>query len=307
MPGPQFTEDELIDMDEAAREAAISAMMAEPGGEPGALDGDENVPVPAEAAPAAPVPAPAVAAGVPPADGVDAAVASAPDPAAVAADPASDEPRGTPVTLAPVFVAPAADDIQARLDKIAADKAALRKQYDAGDIDFDAFESRKDALSDQATDIKQEKFRADLAADMEQQRLANVWVATCDAFIADKPYKTNPRLYALLDMEVRTLGSTDTGKGMQAVDILSLAHKNLIDAGFIQGAAPAAAVKPGAKAAPNAALPPNLALVPAAETSATGGKWDSMIRMMNDNPEGYEDAVMKLSDADRDSLLRAQG
>ncbi len=312
MPGPQqYTEDELIDMPEAERLAAIEAMdftAAQAAADATTKENDDATKTvqadPAPAAAATAVVDPAGAAAADPATGAAPAVAAAP-----AQDPAA-EPRPAPVQIAPVFVAKAPDNTQEQLDKIAADKAALRKKYDDGDIDFDAYETGKDALSEQATSIKQEAFKAELAADMEQQRQANTWLATCDAFVADKAYKTNPRLFALLDMEVRTLGSTDAGKAMTGIDILAQAHKNLIEAGFVQtAAAPAAAAAPAgitAKAPPAAPLPPNLALVPAADASGTGSKWDSMIRMMDTDPEAYEEAVMKLSESDRNALLRAQ-
>lgn len=303
-----YTEDELIDMSDADRDAAIEAMQFETGGEPGAVVATTT---PGE--PDAPVtikdinpPPNAAAVATPAADAVSAA--AAPAAAAVAEVEPGVEPGAAPITLAPVYVAQVPQDVDAKLEQIKTEKSALRAKYDAGDLTFDQYEDAKDELAERATELKMEVNNARVAAEMEEQRKANVWAATCDAFVADKVYKDNPRMYKLLDLEVREVGSSETGKAMTFAQILATAHKNLVDAGIVTagtGAAPKeATTKDKVEHAP---LPPNLALVPSAQGTETGGsKWSNLMKLADTDIEAYEEAVMKLSDADRNALLRAQ-
>lgn len=96
-----------------------------------------------------------------------------------------------------------------------------------------------DDLSRQERKIELEQHEAQLAQKMEQQRLQNDWMATCNTFIERHAiYKDNPRLHKALDAEGDLAGKPETANWTgQRFDE---AHKNLKAAfGFKDAAAPA--------------------------------------------------------------------
>lgn len=227
------------------------------------------------------------------------------DPVDTPADPA-DVPAPTEQ---PVFVAQVPADAEAKLADIASKKEALITQFDDGDITAKEYQRDLDALMKEERQIEQALLEAQIAAKMEQQRQVNEWNATVGGFIAENPRydpKTSPRMYKMLDAEVREVANseefknrTDSAAGRL---ILQRAHENLAkELGF--------EVKPAGKQqqkVPKPTLPPSLHTAPAAEASETSnGKWAVLDRLQATDPVGYEEALMKLSDRDREAYLSA--
>lgn len=228
------------------------------------------------------------------------------DPVDTPADPA-DVPAPTEQ---PVFVAQVPADAEAKLADIASKKEALITQFDDGDITAKEYQRDLDALMKEERQIEQALLEAQIAAKMEQQRQVNEWNATVNGFIAENPRydpKTSPRMYKMLDAEVREVANseefknrTDSAAGRL---ILQRAHENLAkELGF--------EVKPAGKQqqqkVPKPTLPPSLHTAPAAEASETSnGKWAVLDRLQATDPVGYEEALMKLSDRDREAYLSA--
>lgn len=248
----------------------------------------------------------------PPADPEDnpADPADPADPVDPPADPATPPADPEPVpTEQPVFVAQVPADAEAKLADIASKKEALITQFDDGDITAKEYQRDLDALMKEERQIEQALLEAQIAAKMEQQRQVNEWNATVGGFIAENPRydpKTSPRMYKMLDAEVREVANseefknrTDSAAGRL---ILQRAHENLAkELGF--------EVKPAGKQqqkVPKPPLPPSLHTAPAAEASETSnGKWAVLDRLQATDPVGYEEALMKLSDRDREAYLSA--
>ncbi len=231
----------------------------------------------------------------------DPEAATATEPEAAAAEPAADtaEPEA-PQQAAPILVAPSTDDSEARLTDIATKKDTLLTQFDDGEITAREYQKQLDALSREERKIEFEMHEANLAAKLEQQRLQNEWSATCNSFVERHPvYKDNPRLYKALDAEVRDLANRPDTANWTGQKFLDEAHKALVQAfGLKEAGAPAAKFNPAAN------LPPNLAKVPAAEMEDTnGGRFAVLDRMANSDPIGYEEALNKLSDSERNAYL----
>ena len=226
---------------------------------------------------------------------------------------AAEQPAQPAVESAPLLVAQAPEDADAKLAEIASKKEALLNQFDDGDITAKEYQLQLDALMKDERQIELALHEAQLAAKMEQQRQQNEWTATVNGFIQENPRynpQTSPRLYQLLDMEVRAVASTeefrnrtDSAAGRL---ILQRAHENLAkELGFEAGTKPAAAKTP-AKAVPKPDLPPSLHSAPAAESNdVTGGKWAQLDRLASSDPIAYEDALMKMSERDREAYLSA--
>lgn len=244
-------------------------------------------------------------AGAAAAAGDDGAAAAGRDDGDAAEDAAGDEQGGTPVQTAPVLVAQAPADLDAKLAEIATKKDALITAFDDGDITAKEYQVQLDAIGKEERKIERDVDKAQLAAEMDQQRQQNDWVATVNNFIAGTDYASNARLHRALDMEVRDVAVSEEGKAMNGLQILQRAHANLIDAGLVKAAAAAAPGKPAAKAAkPN--LPPNLAHVPAAQISDTGeGRYANLDRLAGSDPIAYETQLGKLSDSERAAYLAA--
>ena len=239
-------------------------------------------------------------------DGDDPA-ANADDEPAEPASPSRDD-GADPVEeakTAPILVVEPPADADNKLKEIATKKEALITQFDDGDITAKEYQQQLDALSKQEREIERALERATLAAEMEQQRLKNEWTTTVTSFIESNPiYKDNPRLYRALDQEVRDVANSEEGKTLSGAKILAKAHENLAQAfGF-------ATTKPADKPAgkpPKADLPPSLHGVPAADANdVQGGKYAALDRLASTNPIAYEEALMKLSDGERDAYLASQ-
>ena len=235
------------------------------------------------------------------ADAGETVAAAADDTVQAAADAA--EPAAA--TSAPILVVDAPADADAKLKGIATAKDALISQFDDGDITAKEYQQQLDALAKQEREIERAVERSALAAEMEQQRLKNEWAATVNAFIEiNDVYNptTNPRMYRALDQEVRDVAGSPEAKTMTGAQILAKAHENLAQAfGFeAKKEAPAGKVR----RVPKPDLPPSLDKVPAAETlDVTSGKYGALDRLASTNPLAYEEALMKMSDRERDEYL----
>lgn len=277
--GADGAEDESNEEEGAADEAVGDGEGGDAGADDGAADGDGG--------------------------GSSGDAAAGDDGAGAAGD--AEQPAGTPSASAPILVAEAPTDAQSKLDDIATKKEELIAQFDDGDITAKEYQQQLDALSKQEREIERAVDKAQLASEMEQQRQKNEWFSTVNQFIRSNPVydpQKNPRLYRALDQEVRDLAVTPEAANWSGDQILAKAHENLTEAFGI--AKPKAAEPAKKQAVPKPDLPPNLAKVPAAEGSDTsGGKYAALDRLASSNPIAYEEALMKLSESDRNAYLAA--
>ena len=225
--------------------------------------------------------------------------AAAADDTKPADEPADDAPAAEPQPQ-PILVATAPEGAEARLTEISTEKDALLEKFDNGDLTAREYQKELDKLNKQEREVEYELREAKLAEKLNTQRQQNEWVQTCNAFVAEHAiYKDNPRLYRALDAEVRELAAKDETKNWTGQRFLQEAHKNLQAAfGFKDAAKPAAQPKRDIN------LPPNLAKVPAADVEDTGGgRFAVLDRMAQNDPLGYEEALSKMSNADREAYL----
>lgn len=215
---------------------------------------------------------------------------------------------GEAAESAPIFVAQPPEGADTKLAEIATQKDELFSKFDDGDITAKEYQAELDKLNKQEREIEWGIEKAKLAAEMEAQRQANEWKSTVEQFIRDNPRyspEKNDRLYKLLDMEVRQVAVSDEFKGRTDAtagrEILQKAHENIAEAlGF---EAKPQTNKPNQKIK-KPDLPPNLANVPAADQNDTnGGKYAVLDRLAANDPIGYEEALMKLSESERNAYL----
>ena len=210
-------------------------------------------------------------------------------------------------TSAPILVVNAPEDAEGKLQEISTKKEELLAKFDDGDITTKEYQAELDALNKQEREVEWGIEKAKLAAEIEAQRQANDWKATVDNFIRENPRfspEKSPSMYQLLDIEVRRVAGLDEFKNRTdpaaGREILAKANENIAkDLGF-EAAKPAGNKTPANK--PN--LPPNLANIPAADQNDTqGGKYAVLDRLAGSDPIAYEEALMKLPEADRNAYL----
>lgn len=203
--------------------------------------------------------------------------------------------------VAPLLVAQPIEDADGRLRAIDELKSDIRKKYDDGDITFEEYEAKKDELIKQEREIERAVDKAQIAADLQNQQLMNKWRETCEDFLANNPViASNQRRYHLFNEEVKAVGTAPENAELSMKQVLEKAKANLIEDGLL------ASDKPTQKAAasPRADLPPNLAKLPAAENEDTnGGRFASLERLLEKDPIAYEEALAKMSDAERNAYL----
>jgi chromosome segregation ATPase len=233
----------------------------------------------------------------------EAAASEAPPEASAAADQPAQEPVEEAKAASPILVASPVEDAEARLTDIATKKDALLEQFDEGEITAKEYQKQLDALAKEERAIERAQDRAELAAQMEQQRLQNDWTATCNSFVESNPiYKDNPRLYKALDAEVRELAAKPETANWSGQKFLDEAHKALKTAFGLPDAKPAAKEQQRQ----SRELPPNLAKVPAANIEDTsGGRFAVLDRLANSDPIAYEEAINKMPQSERDAYLAA--
>ena len=204
----------------------------------------------------------------------------------------------------PLFNADLPADIEAQRTALDEKEAAIDQQYDEGDI---LFTEHKQALRDinkQRNALDRAELKAELAAEAYQTQIDNSWQASQEAFFSAHPeFKIdNEAKWAAFDQLVKneTKSVLDKG-GVVGVPELERAYTKYKQAFNIEAAAPKQAKAPATKK--ESVVPPNLGKLPAATANDTDdGKFAHLDRL-----EGvaFEEALAKLSDAQRDEYLRS--
>lgn len=255
---------------------------------------DDGAAAPADAAPAAAAPT----------DGAPAAEAPAAEPAAT--------PSAAPQP-APILVAQAPADAEAKLAEIASKRADLRKQYDDGEITFDQYDTQKDVLAKDERDIERAIDKAQIANDLSEQQRRNEWDSQCGTFLAAHAEYDGGKgeRFEHLNETLKAIAVMPRNQGLTGPQLLEKAHKLVLaelNEAPAAAPAPAADAKPAAKAAPAPApkLPPNLAHIPAAAGTETGeSRFAALDRLQSTNYDAYEAALAKMSPAEQSEYLQS--
>ncbi len=106
-----------------------------------------------------------------------------------AAAAAEAEKNAAPVTPRPrgAVEATLPDDYDDQVKANAAARKELRAKYNDGDITFEEYEDQSEQLNDKRQDLRDLKFKADLAQESSEQALINHWVSVINPFTAAHP------------------------------------------------------------------------------------------------------------------------
>lgn len=238
------------------------------------------------------------------------------------ADTAAAGDSGTPAPTAeaaddapatrPLLVAEVPEGADERLKAIATEKQALLDKLDEGDLTVREYQTRVDALMEEKGKLELAIHTANMAEQMERQRLQSEWETTVHSFLranADYQKSANPVLFNALDLRIREIAASEDGANLTNLQILERARDD-VDKAVGRKPKDAGGSQPPAQSGDRAraAAPPTLAHVPAADLTPSdeGGKWAVLDRLASTDPLAYEEAIAKLSDADRDAYMRAR-
>lgn len=208
---------------------------------------------------------------------------------------------------APLLIAEAPADADAKLAAIGEKKGALVEQFDNGDITATEYQTALDALNKEERTIESAVQKAQIAAEMRQQQEVNNWMGQVQTFTtqAHPEYSTSKVRWMALDAFVKEIGSDPANASMTGAQILAEAHKRVVeDLGEVQTKGKATTdgkQQPlkGSKAEP----PKTLAKVPAADNTMDDNKWAAFDRLAATDPVALEEKLMKLSESERDEYL----
>lgn len=226
--------------------------------------------------------------------------------AAAAAEPG--QPASAPQS-APILVAEAPADADAKLAEIKAKKDDVINRFDDGDITAKEMQAELDTLGKEERTIERAIDKAQIATDLEEQRKRNEWSGQCNEFLSRPEHAEyeggKGERFEHLNETLMALAKMPRNAGLTGPELLAKAH-TLVKAERGEAVTPAATAKGKQQVIPKPALPPNLAGVPSAASNDPGeGKYASLDRLQTANPEGYEAALAKMSDAERDAYLTA--
>lgn len=210
----------------------------------------------------------------------------------------------------PLLVAEVPEGAEERLKAIDEEKARLMDQLDEGDITVREFNAKAEALNDEKGQIQLALHTAQMAEQMERQRLQSEWESTVHAFLRANPdFKkdANPILFNALDQQVREIAASEEGQGLTNAQILERARDVVDQAVGRKPKAPAAQGQPAQPAqSQRPAAPPTLARVPAADMTTSEGEFSHIDRLLSTDPEGYEAAIAAMDDKTRDRYMQAR-
>lgn len=198
--------------------------------------------------------------------------------------------------------APPEYDYTEQLKAISDSREELYKNFDEGEIDAIELNQQLEELNEERRKIDREITRAEVQKDIHAKQARNVWEATVNNFLNQNPdYTKFKGRYELLDMHVRRIATENPS--LSGKEVLELADKHIYESvlGIPKEQPQQAKGKPLKKPVD---VPPTLNNAPASDMQETsGGKWESLDRLLDKNPDKYEEMIAKLSDSELNEYL----
>jgi len=200
--------------------------------------------------------------------------------------------------------APVAEAVPSALDKLEAELAEVKKQFDDGDISIDEYIDAKSALD-------RKIVKAELKAELAQEAASKSWSQSQEDFLGKHDYLRDEVIYGAFATQVNKL-LADPKSAALTDEALLAAAKAKVDAAFGR--------KPGEPEPPKGESPIRKAKKDAADTSkipitlqgipaaappddVDGNRFAYLDRLSG---EAFEAAISKLSDDDRNRWARSQ-
>lgn len=231
--------------------------------------------------------------------------------AAEAAKQPEQQPAEQKPQAAPYLVAEAPADAEAKLADIATKKGELATKFDDGEVTTAEYQAELDKLNREERTIERQIDRAQLAAEMEEQRATNERETAINTFLAGVDIPRDPKnlRFQVLDAAVRNVASDEANAELTAPQIMQKAYDLCVEQGVLQAKASTKQIEAKPQQAPakkQIEAPPTLARMPAAEATDTGENRFAWLTAIRD-PDKHEAAFAKLSAADQEAYLAAGG
>lgn len=214
---------------------------------------------------------------------------------------------------APMLVAEAPEDAEAKLADIATKKAELADKFDDGDLTSKEFTAQMDALSKEERTLERAIDKAQIAQDLENQRLTNERMSEINSFLKSVEIPHDPKnlRFRVLDAAVRDVASDEANINLSATEVMQKAYDLCVSEGALApkkaAADPAAKVdEPEKPARTPINAPPTLANLPASEITNTEDNRFAYLNRITD-PDKREAAFAKLSVAEQEAYLATGG
>lgn len=225
--------------------------------------------------------------------------------AAEAAAATTEEPA--PVKVAqPVLVAQVPEGTVERLAAIGDEKKAITAKFDDGDLTASEMNAELEALNKEERKLERVIDRAEIANDLENQRITNERTNEINTFLADVKIPNDPKnlRFQTLNQAVIQVANDPANAELGATAIMQKAFDYCVQEGVL----PPKTLKSEpldkkAHVVPPKVLnaPPSLGGLPASDISATEENRFAHLNRMG--PDAREAAFAKMSPADQDAYL----
>ena len=220
-----------------------------------------------------------------------------------------EEPQERRRTRVEMFRADVPEDIETQRTALDARWDELAQKFDDGDITFAEYNKGIRGLNDERAKLDRAELKAELAQEANQSRSQEDWANLCEDFVSANPIiGKNETMWNAFDAKLRQVTAATMNAGGQIGQRdLDKAFKLMQEDLGITAPAPTPGEnkgKPGKKTPVD--VPPTLGKVPASQQNDTDdGKYAHLDRLAETDPEKYEAALLRMSDAERDAYMQA--
>jgi hypothetical protein len=135
-----------------------------------------------------------------------------------------------PAPKAPIYDAKLPDNFQEQVDGLKTERTDLKAAYKNGDIDFDEYEEKREALDDRNRELDRAITKAEIAQDINVQSNKNSWADTVYNFATETAknegidYRKDAAKQADLDLFIKALAAKDENADKPMDWFLQQAH-----------------------------------------------------------------------------------
>ena len=209
---------------------------------------------------------------------------------------------------APLFKTDVPADIAAKREALDTKEDELDTKFEDGDITWAEHKKQMREITKERSALDKAELKAELANEAAQSQSNQTWADTAQSFVSEHPLVSkNETMWNSFDAVLRRITADVISKGGQpGRRELEKAYKQWTEDIGIQDAGTAKKDDPQSKKKNKTIVPPNLGKVPAATGNDTDdGKFAHLDRLAESDPIAYEQALMKMTDAQRDEYRQA--
>jgi hypothetical protein len=219
---------------------------------------------------------------------------------------AQEEPPQAADHGAPVLVAQVPEGTVERLAAIGDEKKAITAKFDDGDLTASEMNAELETLNREERKLERVIDRAEIATDLENQRITNDRTKEINTFLSDAKIPNDPKnlRFQTLNQAVMQVANDPVNMTLSATAIMQKAYDLCVAEGVLQPkAGKTDPTPPPKKELKPLNAPPTLATVPASDIALTEENRFAHLNRMN--PDQREAAFGKMSEADQNAYLAA--